>query len=117
MAISESAVLSALGSLAKGAWNWIQGKRRVNAEIQRFHRQIMSTESTSRLSEILVDLKILFQEHEELFMRPHLQEFYDKWPGDGLLDLEGTHSRLFAISDGPDGIRDLKADTVRLLHP
>jgi len=112
-----TALIGPLTSLLKVVWKWLHGRHEVNTAIWRYRRQIMCTDSESKLSEILLELKSLYQNHDELFMRPHLQEFYDVWPGDPLLDLIGEHSRFNGIADIADGIRDLRADTMKLLHP
>ena len=117
MAILETAVGNGLAALGKSVWNFLRGKRRIDAEIWHYRQQIMSTTSPYRLSEILLNLKEFCNEHPDLLMRPYLREFYDAWPDDQMLDLTGQHSKLHDIDRIPDGVRELKADCVKLLRP
>lgn|ERR1035437_3943608 len=112
------ALLEAVGT-AVFSWIWsaILSKFGVNRAILNYRRRILNTNSEVLLSKVLLEIKAFYDTHPKILMRPHLQEFYDAWCVDYILDSTAEHSRFAGIADIPSAVMDLKRDAVRLLRP
>jgi hypothetical protein len=119
MALNSSRLLPYLlklcGKISDFLVTRITGRRKLDAQLRHYQREIISTESSVRLCRILVEIKAFLVLHDCLMARPNVKEFYDEWLTHPLLDGQGEHPDL-CTHDGITHIKRLRADA-DLLYP